>query len=74
MILYTPLCKTDIFPDPNEELSNRHFVSYQSKTLCVKEMEDGSYELLQLLSTDPQDFLDLNFKPGTKLTWFKRHD
>lgn len=67
MILYTPLCHTDVFPINDEEFSNHQFVSYQGKLLYVEEIDKGSYELLQLLSTDPQDFLNKGYSPGTIL-------
>lgn len=64
MILYTPLNQSDIFPMDSEDPIKRQCVSYQGKLLYVEEFEKGSYELLQLLSTDPQDFLNTEFSPG----------
>lgn len=66
MVLYTPLSQSDIFPEDSSS-SNRQCITYQGKTLYVEESKDGSYELLQLMSTDPQDFLNTNFSPGMKL-------
>lgn len=68
MILYTPLSTTDIFPHENETTAKRQCVSHQGRSLFVEQKEDGSYELLQLLSTDPQDFLNSNYVPGTILS------
>lgn len=65
MILYTPLSQEDIFPD--EGIHNRKFISYQGKTLCVDQLENGTYSLIQLLSTDPKDFLDPTLTPGSIL-------
>lgn len=67
MILYTPLCQSDIFPINDDDFSKYQFVSYQGKLMRVEEVDKGSYELLQLLSTDPQDFLNTNYSPGTIL-------
>lgn len=64
MILYTPLSQGDIFPMNEDGFTKRQCVSYQGKLLYVEEIEKGSYELLQLLSTDPQDFLDTKYSPG----------
>lgn len=66
MVLYTPLTHSDIFPSEDTQ-SSRQFVSYQGRTIYVEELQNGSYELLELMSTDPQDFLDSNYLPGTKL-------
>ncbi|MGM8366473.1 YlzJ-like family protein [Virgibacillus sp. W0181] len=66
MILYTPLCESDIFP--NDKVDNREFISYQGKTVLAERNNEGSYQMLQLLSTDPQDFLNENYVPGTILS------
>lgn len=65
MILYTPLSQEEIFPE--EETTNRKFISYEGKTLCVDQLEDGAYSLVQLLSTDPEDYLDPTLSPGSIL-------
>jgi len=64
MILYTPLSQADVFPSSDHHYEKRQCVSYQGRLLYVEETEKGSYELLQLLSTDPQDFLDTKYVPG----------
>ncbi|SDQ59329.1 YlzJ-like protein [Virgibacillus subterraneus] len=66
-MLYTPLSETDIFPYSEKDFSNRHCVSYKGKDLYVEQTEDGSYQLLQLLSSDPQDFMNSDYNPGTIL-------
>lgn len=68
MILYTPLSPSDIFPHSNEDITNRQCVSYQGRTLYVEQQDNGSYQLLQLLSTDPEDFLNASYSPGTILS------
>lgn len=66
MILYTPLCKEDIFNN-NEINVERKIVTYYGRTVQVEETSDGSYTLHQLLSTDPQDFLMDQLTPGSKI-------
>ncbi|GGB30764.1 hypothetical protein F3157_04530 [Virgibacillus dakarensis] len=66
-MLYTPLSEADIFPCSDKEFSNRQCISYQGKQLYVEQLDDGSYQILQLLSTDPQDFMDAAYTPGTIL-------
>ncbi|MEN1969925.1 YlzJ-like family protein [Lentibacillus sp. N15] len=66
-MLYTPLSATDIFPCSEKEYSKRQCVSYRGKQLYVEQLDDGSYQLLQLISSDPQDFLDGSYTPGTIL-------
>jgi len=65
MILYTPLSEMDIFPTSDDTFNKRCCVSHNGKMLYVEETTQGSYELLQLLSTDPNDFMDASFIPGT---------
>ncbi|WP_217585553.1 YlzJ-like family protein [Lentibacillus saliphilus] len=65
MILYTPLSETDIFPTDEQTLVKRQCMTHQGKMCFVEQKGDGSYEMLQLLSTDPNDFLNGDFQPGT---------
>ncbi|WP_083443556.1 YlzJ-like family protein [Ornithinibacillus contaminans] len=65
MILYTPLAETDIFPIAADAYTNRVCINYGGKQVYVEKNSDGAYRLLQLLSTDPQDFLNENYTPGT---------
>ncbi|WP_175631881.1 YlzJ-like family protein [Virgibacillus siamensis] len=67
MILYTPLANTDIFPAADDAFTKRQCVAYQGKQFYVEETEDGAYQVLQLLSTDPQDFMKQEYNPGTIL-------
>lgn len=64
MVHYTPLDYTDIYP---VEESEQTLISYEGKSLYVKQNERGEMQLVQLLSTDPQDFLNESFSPGTVL-------
>lgn len=68
MILYTPLCETDVFPIHEADYANYEYVSYEGKLLYVEKQADGSYQLIQLISTDPQDYLNKAYQPGTLLS------
>lgn len=67
MILYTPLAQEDIFPETADPTAGRHFVTYEGRTVYVEQTADGSYQMLRLLSTDPQDFLNERYAPGSIL-------
>lgn len=67
MILYTPLAAADIFPQMEDTQAARQDISYGGKMVYTEQKNDGSYEVLKLLSTDPNDFLDQNFAPGSML-------
>jgi len=62
MILYTPLSETDIFP--YEVTKDCMCIQHGGKTVYAKKLENGSFEVQQLLSTDPQDFLNASYAPG----------
>jgi len=62
MILYTPLSITDIFP--SEEQPRSELISSNGKQVLARGLADGSYQIEQLVSTDPQDFLNGGLAPG----------
>lgn len=65
MILYTPMAQSEVFPQAPEDYQNRQCISFEGKSLYVEQQADGSYLLLQLLSTDPNDFMNEKFIPGS---------
>lgn len=66
MILYTPLSYEEIFPQETSNV-NRQVISYNGTLIHVEEVSPGSYEVLQLLSTNPQDYLNETFFPGSRI-------
>jgi len=69
-MLYTPLDMTDINPPDEKQIARRQCVMCHDKTLYVEKKDDGKYELLRLLSTDPNDFMDTTFTPGNYFSSF----
>ncbi|WP_042144727.1 YlzJ-like family protein [Paucisalibacillus sp. EB02] len=68
MILYTPLSESDIFPTAENVYTNRQCVTYDGRTVFVEKNSNGEYQLVQLLSTDPQDYLNDKYIPGSILS------
>ncbi|WP_010649222.1 YlzJ-like family protein [Oceanobacillus massiliensis] len=68
MILYTPLAHNDIFPVEMDAYASMESVFYKGRTLFALRKQDGSYQIQQLLSTDPQDYLNSEFAPGRILS------
>ncbi|WP_226034891.1 YlzJ-like family protein [Aquibacillus saliphilus] len=64
MILYTPLSESDIYPTEQKDYDKCQTVNYQGRMVQVEKQDDGSFRILQLLSTDPNDYLDNSFTPG----------
>lgn len=65
MVLYTPLSHEEIFPS---EHKRHELVQYQGKLVYVKKTEIGEMQLVRLMSTDPQDYLNTSLQPGTMLS------
>lgn len=63
MILYTPLCPHEIFA--SEEQNEVVQLNYRGRDVSCLRHEDGHYEIVQLNSSNPQDFLDHSFSPGS---------
>lgn len=67
MILYTPLSESDIFPSQNDKINQRSVITHQNRSVYVEKNEDGNYQVVQLLSTDPKDFMNTQYQPGSIL-------
>ncbi|WP_235794482.1 YlzJ-like family protein [Virgibacillus salidurans] len=63
------MSEAEIFPQSADSFSSRHVISHEGRSLYVEETNDGSYQLLQLMSTNPQDFLDEKYTPGKILPY-----
>lgn len=63
MVLYTPLVEQDIFP--SEEENQTKFVSYEGRMVQVSSLQSGQYRIEQLISTNPTDYLNESYLPGT---------
>lgn len=60
MVLYTPLDYIDVFP---ETFTADKLVTRDGRSFYVRETDVGE-QIVQLLSTNPQDFLEAEFTPG----------
>lgn len=68
MILYTPLAQHEIFPEDQEGFSNVEHIAYGGRMIYAARMKDGTYQVQQLVSTDPQDYLRAELSPGSILS------
>ncbi|GFZ82982.1 hypothetical protein GCM10010978_24520 [Compostibacillus humi] len=67
-MLYTPLDYSEIFPPSDEEFANRKYVNHEGKLFVIDKTEEGTYQLVQLISSNPHDYLNNDYLPGTTLT------
>lgn len=68
MTLYTPMAESDIFPNQGTNTSARIVTTYQSRSVYVEKNDNGNYQIVKLLSTDPKDFMDPQYQPGAILS------
>lgn len=64
MIHYTPLSQYDVYPINTADYGDVQYIPYNGKVICAEKLQDGNYQIQQLVSTDPQDFLRSEFSPG----------
>lgn len=70
MILYTTVPYELIFPSEMEALEKQKTITYNGVPLLVDCTEPYNMQIIRVLSSDPQHFLDNRFSPGTKISLF----
>lgn len=65
MILHTPISMEEIFL--NDEFKEKKLVHHDGKACYVEESLDGNLQVVQLLSSNPNDYLENKFYPGQML-------
>ncbi|MEW9050724.1 MAG: YlzJ-like family protein [Neobacillus sp.] len=68
MILYTMMPQELIFPSETETFSNQHSVTYQGISLLVEAVDQQNVQVVRILSSDPQHFLNAEICPGSKIS------
>ncbi|WP_245902311.1 MULTISPECIES: YlzJ-like family protein [Gracilibacillus] len=62
---YTPLSYEDMYPVEVSEHQKYQCITYKNKQCLMEKLDNGDMRLVQLLSTDPNDFLLAEFSPGS---------
>lgn len=68
MILYTMMPHELVYPCDENEFGQQMMVNYQGIPLLVQKTEGESYQVMRVLSTDPQHFLNESCMPGSKIS------
>ena len=68
MILYTTMPQELIFPYESEANTKQQMVSYQGVPLIVEYSDQQNVQVIRVLSSDPQHFLDEQICPGAKIS------
>ncbi|MEH7110946.1 YlzJ-like family protein [Neobacillus niacini] len=68
MILYTTMPQEFIFPTEAESFTKQQTVTYQGVSLIVEQTDAQNVQVVRVLSSDPQHFLDERICPGAKIS------
>ncbi|MBM7644404.1 hypothetical protein JOD45_000597 [Scopulibacillus daqui] len=68
MILHTICPLEDVLEQENKKNDKKLTMEINGVKLIVEESGVNEYEIIQLISSDPQHFLDTRYQPGEKLT------
>jgi len=68
VILYTTVPYELIFPPEEEDFVRQKTILYQGVPLIVEQTDSQTLQVVRVLSTDPQHFLDARYLPGTKIS------
>ena len=68
MILYTMMPEHLIFPTDMNEYGKQKLISYEGIPLLVNMDEGQMCTVIRVMSSNPSDFLNEKFAPGTKIS------
>lgn len=68
MILYTMMPEQLIFPTDMNDFTKQKVISYEGIPLLVNMEEGQMCSVVRVMSSNPTDFLNNKFAPGTKIT------
>ena len=69
MILYTMMPSELIFPSEQAEESKQKFITYQGVSMLVEQTDSDHVQVVRILSSDPQHYLNQQICPGAKISF-----
>ncbi|PFO05864.1 ribonuclease [Bacillus sp. AFS076308] len=69
MILYTMMPSELIFPSEQTEESKQKFITYQGVSMLVEQTDSDHVQVVRILSSDPQHYLNQQLCPGAKISF-----
>jgi hypothetical protein len=69
MILYTMMPHELIFPYEEDAQSRQIMINYEGIPLLVEQTSQQNLQIIRVLSSDPQHFMDERFYPGSKISF-----
>lgn len=70
MILYTMMPDELIFPYEQAAFAKQQTIVYNGVPLIVEQVDMQTLQVIRLLSSDPQHFLDVRYAPGAKISLY----
>lgn len=70
MILYTMMPHELVFPSEPEDYKKQRTIMYQGVPLLVEQLDHQTVQVVRVISSDPQHFLNDQYTPGTKISFF----
>ncbi|WP_261132944.1 YlzJ-like family protein [Bacillus sp. Marseille-Q3570] len=67
MILYTSMPNELVFNTANEDYEKHAMIEMNGVSMMVEHLDGNQCRIVNLLSTDPNHYLNPNFQPGTIL-------
>lgn len=67
MILYTMMPQELIYQTPDSEFGKQKIVDVNGVSMIVAENSPKEYQVVRVLSTNPNDFLNEQYTPGAKI-------
>lgn len=68
MILYTTMPQELIFQDSNDSFTKQTILEHNGLSLVVEPVSTNQCRIVQVLSTNPYDFLNEAYTPGAIIT------
>jgi hypothetical protein len=69
MILYTMMPSELIFPTEQVETSKQKLITYQGVSMLVEQTDADYVQVVRILSSDPQHYLNEQLCPGAKISF-----
>ncbi len=68
MIYYTMMPEELMFPSVDRDYEKQSIVEVNGVQLLVQQLENSQFEIIRIMSSDPQHFLNSQLCPGQKIT------
>jgi hypothetical protein len=68
MILYTMMPEELIYPNDPDAFNRQQTVTYQGVSMIVEQSDAQNVQVIRILSSDPQHYLDERLCPGAKIS------